>query len=160
MLAYLRNWGFALVTGYTIDFASLGMGDLEQVGGKNASLGEMLSHLSDAGVSVPGGFATTADSFRQFLKDNDLDSKISAMLRGLDVDDVRTLAETGQKIRAMVKDAPFSSGFEDSIRTAYRQLAEKIGHDDFSVAVRSSATAEDLPDASFAGQQETLLNAG
>lgn len=158
MTTYLRNWGYSLVTGYTIDFASLGMGDLEQVGGKNASLGEMLSHLSEAGVSVPGGFATTADSFRRFLTDNGLDQQISAMLSELDVDDVRALADTGQKIRAMVMEAPFSPEFEESIKTAYQQLAERIGHDDFSVAVRSSATAEDLPDASFAGQQETLLN--
>lgn len=143
---------------HTIELAKLGMGDIEQVGGKNASLGEMISHLSKAGVSVPGGFATTADSFRDFLTSNGLDKKIYQLLETLDIDDVRTLAEVGKKIRSMVIDAPFSKEFEAAVKQSYEDLAKAIGHDDFSVAVRSSATAEDLPDASFAGQQETMLN--
>ena len=146
------------VNGHTIDLEHLGMADLQQVGGKNASLGEMISQLSHLGVAVPGGFATTADSFREFLAQNELDKKIYSLLSQVDVDDVNQLVETGKRIRQMVLDTPFTSDFEDAIRTSYFNLAKSIGHDDFSVAVRSSATAEDLPDASFAGQQETYLN--
>lgn len=143
---------------HTIDLAHLGMRDLDQVGGKNSSLGEMISHLSSVGVSVPGGFATTADSFREFLSQNNLDKKIYAKLSALNTDDVHQLAVTGKKIRQMILDTPFTPEFERAVHTAYEQLSQAIGHDDFSVAVRSSATAEDLPDASFAGQQETFLN--
>ena len=146
------------ITRHTIDFAQLGMSDLEQVGGKNASLGEMISHLSSAGVSVPGGFATTADSFREFLSANDLDKKIYSKLSDLDTDDVQQLACVGKEIRELIINTPFTADFETAVRDAYLQLAETIGTHDFSVAVRSSATAEDLPDASFAGQQETFLN--
>jgi pyruvate,water dikinase len=143
---------------HTIDLAQLGMSDLEQVGGKNASLGEMISHLSSAGVSVPGGFATTADSFREFLSNDGLDKKIYAKLSNLDTDDVQQLARVGKEIRELIINTPFTAEFESGVRMAYQQLADTIGHNDFSVAVRSSATAEDLPDASFAGQQETFLN--
>lgn len=143
---------------HIIDLAHLSMRDLEQVGGKNASLGEMISHLSSAGVTVPGGFATTADSFREFLAQNNLDKKIYAKLDALNTDDVLQLAVVGKEIREMIVNAPFTSEFEHAVRTAYEQLSHSIGHDNFSVAVRSSATAEDLPDASFAGQQETFLN--
>lgn len=143
---------------HTINLADLGMKDLEQVGGKNASLGEMISHLSSVGVAVPGGFATTADSFREFLAVNNLDKKIHEKLAALDVDNLAQLAQTGKEIRAMVANAPFVPEFEQAIREAYSALSASIGHDNFSVAVRSSATAEDLPDASFAGQQETFLN--
>lgn len=143
---------------HTIDLAHLGMRDLDQVGGKNSSLGEMISHLSSAGVSVPGGFATTADSFREFLSQNGLDKKIYDKLTALDTDDVRQLTVVGKQIREMIIDTPFTSEFEQSVRSSYQKLAQTIGHDNFSVAVRSSATAEDLPDASFAGQQETFLN--
>ena len=146
------------VSTHTVDLQQLGMGDLEQVGGKNASLGEMISHLSATGIAVPAGFATTADSFREFLAHNGLDKKIYALLTGLDTDDVRQLAIVGKKIRDMVITTPFTGAFEDAVRTSYFNLAKLIGHDDFTVAVRSSATAEDLPDASFAGQQETFLN--
>ena len=146
------------VSKHTVGFQQLGMKDLEQVGGKNASLGEMISCLSASGVSVPTGFATTADSFREFLSNDGLDKKIYELLTPLDIDDVSQLAVVGKKIRAMVVATPFTSAFEDAVRTSYFKLAETIGHDDFSVAVRSSATAEDLPDASFAGQQETFLN--
>lgn len=147
-----------MIMRHTVDLAHLGMGDLEQVGGKNASLGEMISHLAQAGVSVPGGFATKADSFRAFLSANGLDKKIYEILSQLDTDDVKALTAAGQTIRNMIINTPFTQDFIDEIHTAYHQLAQQIGHDDFSVAVRSSATAEDLPDASFAGQQETYLN--
>lgn len=143
---------------HTIDLAQLGMRDLEQVGGKNSSLGEMISHLSSAGVSVPGGFATTADSFKEFLSRDNLDKKIYDKLSALDTDDVCQLAVVGKQIREMIVNTPFTPEFEKAIRDAYQTLSATIGHDDFSVAVRSSATAEDLPDASFAGQQETFLN--
>ncbi|KGP62912.1 phosphoenolpyruvate synthase [Legionella norrlandica] len=147
-----------MVKRHTIDLAHLTMGDLEQVGGKNSSLGEMISHLSSVGVAVPGGFATTADSFREFLSQDGLDKKIYEKLIALDTDDVCQLAIVGKQIRGMIIDTPFIPEFEKSIRLSYQKLAETIGHDNFSVAVRSSATAEDLPDASFAGQQETFLN--
>ncbi|HAT8179893.1 TPA: phosphoenolpyruvate synthase [Legionella pneumophila] len=143
---------------HTIDLAHLGMRDLDQVGGKNSSLGEMISHLSSAGVSVPGGFATTADSFKEFLSQNGLDKKIYDKLTALDTDDVCQLAVVGKQIREMIIDTPFTPEFEQAVRSSYQKLAQEIGHDNFSVAVRSSATAEDLPDASFAGQQETFLN--
>lgn len=143
---------------HTIDLAHLGMRDLDQVGGKNSSLGEMISHLSSAGVSVPGGFATTADSFREFLSQDGLDKKIYEKLTALDTEDVCQLAVVGKEIREMIIDRSFTPEFERSVRSSYQKLAETIGHDNFSVAVRSSATAEDLPDASFAGQQETFLN--
>ncbi|RUR10125.1 phosphoenolpyruvate synthase [Legionella septentrionalis] len=146
------------VSGHTIEFKHLSMQDLEQVGGKNASLGEMIRHLSTANVAVPTGFATTADSFREFLHTNQLDKKIHELLETVDVEDVQQLTAVGKKIRSMIINAPFSGDFEDAVRTAYINLAQIIGHNDFSVAVRSSATAEDLPDASFAGQQETMLN--
>ena len=143
---------------HTVDLQRLGMADLEQVGGKNASLGEMISHLSAAGVAVPSGFATTADSFREFLAQDGIDKTIYALLADLDVDDVCQLAIIGKKVRDMVFVTPFNAAFENAVRTAYINLTQLIGHNDFSVAVRSSATAEDLPDASFAGQQETFLN--
>jgi pyruvate,water dikinase len=150
--------GRIMVGTYTIDFQHLGMRDLEQVGGKNASLGEMIRHLSSAGVLVPIGFATTADSFREFLLQNKLDKTIYDLLAALNVDDIAELAVVGKKIREMIIRAPFSPHFEAALRSAYTNLTKAIGHNDFSVAVRSSATAEDLPDASFAGQQETFLN--
>ncbi|ASQ46381.1 phosphoenolpyruvate synthase [Legionella clemsonensis] len=146
------------VSVHTIDFKHLGMRDLEQVGGKNASLGEMIGHLSSAGVLVPTGFATTADSFREFLGQNKLDQKIYDMLSSLDTEDITALTTVGKRIRQMILAAPFSEAFEKAVRASYDDLIKRIGHNDFSVAVRSSATAEDLPDASFAGQQETYLN--
>ncbi|MCA0402754.1 MAG: phosphoenolpyruvate synthase [Proteobacteria bacterium] len=146
------------VSTHTIHLQDLGMKDLEQVGGKNASLGEMISQLAHAEVVVPTGFATTADSFRAFLAENGLDKKIYSLLEALNPDDIAQLTATGKKIRELVLNASFSTDFENAIRQAYQELEQKIGHKDFSVAVRSSATAEDLPDASFAGQQETFLN--
>ncbi len=141
---------------YVVWFQDLGKNDVERVGGKNASLGEMISNLSAAGVSVPGGFATTAEAFREFLEHNNLTQKINEALSALDVEDVVALAKTGEQIRQWVVDAPFQPALDSAIREAYAQIGE--GNADLPVAVRSSATAEDLPDASFAGQQETFLN--
>jgi pyruvate, water dikinase len=137
-------------------FADIGLTDLEQVGGKNSSLGEMVGNLSAAGVLVPDGFATTADAYWRFIGDTGLADLISAELAALDTDDVQRLAEVGRKIRAAVVDQQFPADLEADIRTAYERLAS--GDEERSFAVRSSATAEDLPDASFAGQQETFLN--
>ena len=137
-------------------FADIGLADLEQVGGKNSSLGEMVRNLASAGVRVPDGFATTADAYRRFIGETGLAERITGALDGLDTDDVRRLAEVGNQIRTAVLEQPFPADLEADIRAAYAQL---VGDDaDLSVAVRSSATAEDLPDASFAGQQETFLN--
>lgn len=142
----------------TIDFQELTMKDIDQVGGKNASLGEMIRHLGQAGVLVPTGFATTSDAFREFLAHDGLDNRIQKLLETLDINDVLKLAEAGRTIREWIIESPFSGAFEDDIRTSFLNLTRAIGHDRFTVAVRSSATAEDLPDASFAGQQETFLN--
>nr|WP_275299064.1 phosphoenolpyruvate synthase [Halomonas kenyensis] len=137
-------------------FDQLGMDDVERVGGKNASLGEMISNLSGAGVTVPGGFATTAHAYREFLAHEGLNERINQALARLDVDDVNELARVGAEIRQWVIDTPLPPTFEAHLRTAYDKLASQ--HPNLKVAVRSSATAEDLPDASFAGQQETFLN--
>ncbi len=136
----------------------VGMADLHQVGGKNASLGEMIGQLSHLGVSVPGGFATTADAFRDFIEINRLAERIYERLQTLDIEDVTELAKVGKKIRSWVVDGVFPADLEQAVRDAYAQLCTRIGVADAAVAVRSSATAEDLPDASFAGQQETYLN--
>ena len=136
----------------------LRLADLAQVGGKNSSLGEMIGHLSQLGVSVPGGFATTADAFEEFIAFNDLTQRIYQRLDGLDVDDVATLMAVGKEIRQWVMDAPLQPALDAAIREAYAELCRRAGVEQASVAVRSSATAEDLPDASFAGQQETFLN--
>ncbi|CEA05231.1 phosphoenolpyruvate synthase [Pseudomonas saudimassiliensis] len=141
---------------YVVSFEQLGVGDVERVGGKNASLGEMISNLAGAGVSVPGGFATTADAYREFLEQSGLNDRINAALDALDVDDVNALARTGAQIRQWVMDAEFPAALDQAIRTAFAELS--AGNENLAVAVRSSATAEDLPDASFAGQQETFLN--
>jgi pyruvate,water dikinase len=137
-------------------FADIGLSDIEEVGGKNASLGEMVSNLSDLGVRVPDGFATTSAAFRRFIGDTGLAERISEQLKALNTDDTRALAETGKAIREEVATQPFPEDLEADVRAAYERLVD--GRDDVSFAVRSSATAEDLPDASFAGQQETFLN--
>ena len=139
-----------------IPLRNLRMSDVERVGGKNASLGELLSQLADRGIRVPDGFATTAHAFRQFLGAQGLDQRIRARLASLDVENVRALAQAGREIRQWVMDAPFPADLEASVRSHYAGLC--AGGPDVSVAVRSSATAEDLPEASFAGQQETFLN--
>ncbi|KAB7743829.1 phosphoenolpyruvate synthase [Nostocoides sp. F2B08] len=138
-------------------FHELGLHDVDSVGGKNASLGEMVQHLSAAGVAVPDGFATTADAYRRFLGETGLADRINALLDDLDVDDVRRLAEVGAEIRDAVEAQAFPADLEADIRAAYDDLVGGHG-EEVSWAVRSSATAEDLPDASFAGQQETFLN--
>ncbi|MER3546640.1 MAG: phosphoenolpyruvate synthase [Rhodanobacteraceae bacterium] len=136
----------------------LGMKDLGQVGGKNASLGEMIGNLSGLGVLVPGGFATTADAYRQYLHDTGLDKRIAARMKDLDVENVDTLTRAGKEIRGWIANEALPKGLEDAIRKAYKKLCDDAGSENIAVAVRSSATAEDLPDASFAGQQETFLN--
>lgn len=138
-------------------YSKLGMADLDQVGGKNASLGELISQLTDLGVRVPDGFATTADAYRRFLAETGLAERIDEQLRGLDTDDTVALSQVGTSIRELVTAQPFPADLEADIRAAYDQLAAGSG-EEASFAVRSSATAEDLPDASFAGQQETFLN--
>src|SRR5512135_3493601 len=135
----------------------LRMTDLDQVGGKNASLGEMMGHLSQAGIRVPGGFATTAEAYRRFLSHSGLDRRIGERLARLDPTDVRALAACGKEIRAWIEAAPFPADIEAAIQKNYQELVASISSQT-SFAVRSSATAEDLPDASFAGQQETFLN--
>ena len=141
---------------YVVSLDKLGVHDVEHVGGKNASLGEMISNLAGAGVSVPGGFATTSQAYRDFLELSGLNDQIHAALDALDVDDVNALAKTGAQIRQWIMEAEFPEKLNAEIRAAFATLSQ--GNPDMAVAVRSSATAEDLPDASFAGQQETFLN--
>src|SRR5690606_27797027 len=141
---------------YIIWFDHLGMSDVDRVGGKNASLGEMISNLANAGVTVPGGFATTAHAYREFLATDGLKDRIDEALDALDVNDVNELARVGAKIRQWVIDTAFPDVLENALKDAYAKLRD--GNETMAVAVRSSATAEDLPDASFAGQQETFLN--
>ncbi len=148
---------------YIASFDTLRMTDVGIVGGKNASLGEMISQLAHLGVRVPGGFATTAAAYRDFLAQDGLDKRIRSMLDTLNTDDVTALAKTGKQIRKLITDTPLPSHLESEIRHAYETLAGSLGNEssegsETSWAVRSSATAEDLPDASFAGQQETFLN--
>jgi pyruvate,water dikinase len=138
-------------------YQQLGMGDVGVVGGKNASLGEMISNLANAGVQVPGGFATTAHAFNLFLEQSGLEARIHVLLDALDVEDIAALGKAGETIRNWIIDTPFLPELENAIRTAFKTLQGEAG-DEASFAVRSSATAEDMPDASFAGQQETFLN--
>lgn len=142
---------------YVLWYQELGMHNVGRVGGKNASLGEMISNLANAGVQVPGGFATTADAFNEFLEQSGLEARIHDVLDTLDVDDVTALAEAGKNIRQWIIDTPFQPALETAIQEAFGTLQGDAG-DEASFAVRSSATAEDMPDASFAGQQETFLN--
>ena len=145
------------MTEYVRWLRDLRMDDVPIVGGKNASLGEMIHHLAEVGVRVPGGFATTADAYREFLAKDGLDERIQALLDDLDVEDVAKLAQVGPRIRGWIMDQPFPAALEAGIHDYYQQLVAEAGSE-VSWAVRSSATAEDLPDASFAGQQETFLN--
>jgi pyruvate,water dikinase len=149
-----RSRGSSL-SAYIIPFEKLGRHDVEIVGGKNSSLGEMISHLAKMGVSVPGGFATTAQAYRDFLQHDGLADRIAAELKKLDVDDVAALTSTGTRIRNWILSTPFQPRLEQELLEAFEKMS---GGRDIAVAVRSSATAEDLPDASFAGQQETFLN--
>jgi pyruvate,water dikinase len=143
------------LTGYILPFEKVGRHDVETVGGKNSSLGEMISHLAKLGVSVPGGFATTAEAYRDFLKHDALATKIAKLLEGLDIDDVDRLAAVGSQIRSAILATPFPPQLEREILESFERMSDGR---DIAVAVRSSATAEDLPEASFAGQQETFLN--
>ena len=142
---------------YTISLEKLGMNDVPIVGGKNASLGEMLQNLGNMGVKVPGGFATTADAYREFLSTDNLDVRIADRLKGLDINDVLALQQVGADIRDWIMQVPYPESMEVAIDSAYAEAEKQYGSD-ITWAVRSSATAEDLPDASFAGQQETYLN--
>src|SRR5882724_1941445 len=142
---------------YVIPFEQLRMTDVESVGGKNASLGEMISQLAGAGVRVPGGFATTADAYREFLAAGGLAAKIEQTLSKLDIENVTALADAGKQIRRWILEAPLPPALEADVASAYQALVKGQGNE-ATFAVRSSATAEDLPDASFAGQQETFLN--
>ena len=139
---------------YIVRLAECGMGDVARVGGKNASLGEMIAKLAGAGLAVPDGFATTADAYRDFLSQDGLYDRIHGKLAGLDIDDVGALARCGEEIRAMIRATPLPPALNAGIASAWTELRDGVD----SVAIRSSATAEDLPEASFAGQQETLLN--
>ena len=156
-ILYFRRTDYkgSLLQPYIIKLDQLGMNDLELVGGKNASLGEMIGHLSGLGVSVPGGFATTAHAYRDFLSADGLDGKIARELSGLDIDDVSALADSGARIRRWIMDISLPDRLENELRSQWDAMRDGA---DISVAVRSSATAEDLPEASFAGQQETFLN--
>ena len=145
------------MTDYIVSLDQTGIDQIDRVGGKNASLGEMIRHLSAAGVLVPGGFATTAEAFQEFLAQQGLAARIKSRLSALDTNDVGALVNAGREIRQWVLDTPLPAAFADAIDLAYAEMSQGTG-DEFSVAVRSSATAEDLPTASFAGQQETYLN--
>ncbi len=136
-------------------FSSLAMADLEEVGGKNSSLGEMIGNLASAGVRVPDGFATTATAYREFIRRGGLADRVTRLMSGLDSDDVDALASVGLEVRAAIIEQPLPVDLEREVRVAYEQLT--TDNSGASFAVRSSATAEDLPDASFAGQQETGL---
>src|SRR5580700_6291525 len=145
----------APLNAYVVPFEQLRVGDVETVGGKNGSLGEMIGQLASLGVRVPTGFATTAKAYRDFLAQAGLDARIRIALEGLDVEDVTRLAATGGQIRKWILETPFPQPLEAAVIEHYRGLSHS---GDSAVAVRSSATAEDLPEASFAGQQETFLN--
>ena len=140
---------------YVIGLSAIGKDDLDRVGGKNASLGEMIGHLDELGIRVPDGFATTSEAFSEFLYRDGLGETIHGMLDTLDVEDVESLGRTGAAVREMIGQAPLPDGLEQEVRSAFEQLCDGA---EIGVAVRSSATAEDLPEASFAGQQDTLLN--
>src|SRR5690606_26618444 len=143
------------MTEYIVPFADCGMDDVAKVGGKNASLGEMIGRLSELGIKVPDGFATTAEAYREFLATGGLDRRIHAELDSLDVNDVADLARRGRAVREAIMSTPLPKPLADAVTDAWRRVAPSP---DTAFAVRSSATAEDLPEASFAGQQETLLN--
>ncbi len=144
------------MTAYVVPFERLGMGDVETVGGKNSSLGEMITNLANLGIDVPAGFATTATAYRDFLAQDGLAGRIEGLLATLDVDDVDRLAETGKQIRGWIAETPLPERLVEEITASYKAMGQD--NSDASVAVRSSATAEDLPEASFAGQQESFLN--
>jgi pyruvate,water dikinase len=139
-------------------FKEITLPDVPQVGGKNASLGEMQRNLAPKGVNLPNGFATTAKAYYYFIEEAGIREQMNQILDGLDAKNIRQLKKCGAKMRAIIMKSTFPADFEDEIRTGYRELSKVCGKKDLVVAVRSSATAEDLPNASFAGQQETYLN--
>lgn len=143
---------------YTIDLKNVSLNDIDMIGGKNASLGEMIQNLETLGVKIPGGFAVTTKAYYEFMSFNNLDTKITDILSELDVDDIISLRKTGANIRQIIRNGEFPERMRVEIKEKYNDLSQKYGQDMTDVAVRSSATAEDLPDASFAGQQETYLN--
>ena len=145
-------------TDFILDFEHINIYDIPLVGGKNASLGEMIQQLTPKGVRVPTGFATTAHAYRYFIQQAGLETELRSHLTNLDIDDVTALRRCGQAVRSLILDTPFPADLEDAIAQAYLSLCASSGNPALDVAVRSSATAEDLPDASFAGQQETYLN--
>jgi len=144
-----------IVNEYVVSFDAVGLADIDRVGGKNASIGEMLRSLSQLGVRVPRGFATTARAYRDFLAQGGLATRINAVLASLDVNDLNALATSGARIRQWILETPFPPALQQAVLSQWREMDQGRG---IAVAVRSSATAEDLPEASFAGQQETFLN--
>ena len=143
---------------YIVDLANVKLSDLELVGGKNASLGEMIQNLSKLGVDIPGGFALTVDAYWEFINHNKLDKKIRQYIKKMKKDDLVSLKRTGLGIRQLIRNGKWPREVKEEIRNNYTLLSQQYGQEITDVAVRSSATAEDLPDASFAGQQETYLN--
>ncbi|HSO08979.1 MAG TPA: PEP/pyruvate-binding domain-containing protein, partial [Desulfoprunum sp.] len=138
-------------------FDDIGIDDVALVGGKNASLGEMYQHLTSRGVQVPHGFAITATAYRHLIETSGVENAVTEALAGLDTRNLRNLQERGKKVRTLIRNAPFSADLRNAIVTAYKKMEDEYGAN-VDVAIRSSATAEDLPDASFAGQQDTYLN--
>ena len=147
-----------LQTNFILEFEQINIHDIPRVGGKNASLGEMIQQLSPQGVRVPTGFATTAYAYRYFIEQAGLETQLRSQLTNLDIEDVTALRHCGRAVRSLILDTPFPAELATAIAQAYRSLCNSSGNAVLDVAVRSSATAEDLPDASFAGQQETYLN--
>ena len=143
---------------YTLPFSEIKMTDILQVGGKNASLGEMIQNLKPLGIEVPDGFAITVDAYRYFIDFNNLSDSIHEIVSNTNVDDVVDLRRNGLKVRQLIREGKFPNDMSEAILKAYKDLSSQYGTELTDVAVRSSATAEDLPDASFAGQQETYLN--
>ncbi|MEJ7611900.1 MAG: PEP/pyruvate-binding domain-containing protein, partial [Ferruginibacter sp.] len=143
---------------YIVPLNSVGLSDLDLVGGKNASLGEMIQHLTAVGIKIPDGFVLTVDAYRVFIEHNNLDASIKEIVGQMDLDNIESLRRTGLKVRQLIKNGKFPQDLEAEIIEKYLTLSKQYDQDMTDVAVRSSATAEDLPDASFAGQQETYLN--
>ena len=143
---------------YIVDLNDLTLKDIPKVGGKSASLGEMLGSLTSLGVNIPAGFALTVDAYREFIEHNGLEDEIRRLVNECDIDDLVQLRKTGTRIRELIREGEFPKQIVTEIQEAYHNLSQTYGQDKTDVAVRSSATAEDLPDASFAGQQETFLN--
>ena len=142
---------------YVVDLNDLRLADIDKVGGKSASLGEMLQELTELGVNIPGGFAVTVDAYREFITSNGLEGEIRRLINECDVNDLVQLRKTGSQIREIIREGEFPEHIREEIKTAYYNLSQRYDQEITDVAVRSSATAEDLPDASFAGQQETFL---